>query len=210
MKAKIIFSGLVGMALILGSCGSSNSVVSNGLIQKRKYNKGFFLKSNGQFKTAKGETNEDSKTFAFEKVTDVKETVRPVIAPVNTGVKSVVAQTTVSEVAQNSNLQEKQLAGNERGISSENSKSHFDNFIEKNTQRGVRKIVREKAEKARVAAASGSMSTGEIITLILIIVLIILAFTLLNSLTNGWLGWLVGVILTVVLIVLILRWLGII
>ena len=66
MKAKIIFSGLVGMALILGSCGSSNSVVSNGLIQKRKYNKGFFLKSNGQFKTAKANTKEENTINSVE------------------------------------------------------------------------------------------------------------------------------------------------
>ena len=58
MKTKIIFSGLVGLALILGSCGSSNNVVSNGLIQKRKYKKGFFFKSNTDLRVVRENAKE--------------------------------------------------------------------------------------------------------------------------------------------------------
>ena len=58
MKTKIIFSGLVGLALILGSCVSSNNVVSNGLIQKRKYKKGFFFKSNADLRVVRENAKE--------------------------------------------------------------------------------------------------------------------------------------------------------
>ncbi|MCH2224914.1 MAG: YqaE/Pmp3 family membrane protein [Crocinitomicaceae bacterium] len=43
MKKISVFSLLMITTLILGSCGSSNNVVSNKLISKRKYNKGFFV-----------------------------------------------------------------------------------------------------------------------------------------------------------------------
>lgn len=38
---------IVFIGSILGSCGHSNNVVSSGLIQKRKHNKGWFVKSGG-------------------------------------------------------------------------------------------------------------------------------------------------------------------
>ena len=41
------------VAIIISSCGSSNSVVSNSGISKRKYNKGFFFKPKSNFRTAK-------------------------------------------------------------------------------------------------------------------------------------------------------------
>lgn len=43
MKIRLIFSISVLLSLILGSCASSNDVTGNGILQKRKYNKGFYL-----------------------------------------------------------------------------------------------------------------------------------------------------------------------
>ncbi|MFK8038018.1 MAG: YqaE/Pmp3 family membrane protein [Crocinitomicaceae bacterium] len=40
----LLFTGLLGFVLLQG-CATSNDVVSNGFIQKRKYNKGFFVKT---------------------------------------------------------------------------------------------------------------------------------------------------------------------
>ena len=37
---------LVFTLLVLASCSTSSDVVQNGRINKRKYNKGFFIKSN--------------------------------------------------------------------------------------------------------------------------------------------------------------------
>lgn len=39
--------------MVASSCSTSNNVTSNGLIQKRKYNKGYYVKSNKQIKAKK-------------------------------------------------------------------------------------------------------------------------------------------------------------
>ena len=56
---KLLFINLALIsALILGSCGSSNSVVSNRLISKRKYTKGFHLNKRSKLKSD-GDANAD-------------------------------------------------------------------------------------------------------------------------------------------------------
>lgn len=238
MKTKIIFSGLVGLALILGSCVSSNNVVSNGLIQKRKYKKGFFFKSNADLRVVRENAKEKNSVVVNGENIEIYDGLSADISPsqdLNTslasgkesqatkdliplGMEDVSIQRNLKEttspqfisITKTKNGQRNHQAETNSEVISRKSNKRFDNFVEKNTQRGLLKVMRNKAEQAKMASASGSMSNGEIITLILIIVLIILAFTLLNNLTNGWLGWLVGLILTVALIVLILRWLGII
>ena len=222
MKTKIIFSGLVGLALILGSCGSSNNVVSNGLIQKRKYKKGFFFKSNKDLRVVRENAKEKNSVVVNGENIEIYDGLSADISPsqdlIPFGMEDLSIQRNSKKTFSlqfNSNTKTKngqrnhQVETNSEVISRKSNK-RYDNFVEKNTQRGLLKVMRNKAEQAKMASASGSMSNGEIITLILIVVLIILAFTLLNNLTNGWLGWLVGLILTVALIVLILRWLGII
>lgn len=238
MKTKIIFSGLVGLALILGSCVSSNNVVSNGLIQKRKYKKGFFFKSNKDLRVVRENAKEKNSIVVNGENIEIYDGLSADISPsqdLNTslasgkesqatkdliplGMEDVSIQRNLKEttspqfisITKTKNGQRNHQAETNSEVISRKSNKRFDNFVEKNTQRGLLKVMRNKAEQAKMASASGSMSNGEIITLILIVVLIILAFTLLNNLTNGWLGWLVGLILTVALIVLILRWLGII
>ena len=238
MKTKIIFSGLVGLALILGSCGSSNNVVSNGLIQKRKYKKGFFFKSNKDLRVVRENAKEKNSIVVNGENIEIYDGLSADISPsqdLNTSlalgkesqatkdliplrIEDVSIQRNLKEttspqfisITKTKNGQRNHQAETNSEVISRKSNKRFDNFVEKNTQRGLLKVMRNKAEQAKMASASGSMSNGEIITLILIVVLIILAFTLLNNLTNGWLGWLVGLILTVALIVLILRWLGII
>ena len=238
MKTKIIFSGLVGLALILGSCVSSNNVVSNGLIQKRKYKKGLFFKSNADLRVVRENAKEKNSVVVNGENIEIYDGLSADISPsqdlnrslasgkesqakkdlIPLGMEDVSIQRNLKEttspqfisITKTKNGQRNYQAETNSEVISRKSNKTFDNFVEKNTQRGLLKVMRNKAEQAKMASASGSMSNGEIITLILIVVLIILAFTLLNNLTNGWLGWLVGLILTVALIVLILRWLGII
>ena len=52
MKKVSILSLIAFVAIVISSCGSSNNVVSNNGISKRKYNKGFFFKRNSNLKTA--------------------------------------------------------------------------------------------------------------------------------------------------------------
>ena len=55
MKRLNIIYLFLAMTIVLASCGSSNNVVSNKLISKRKYSKGFHINKNGNYKNS----NED-------------------------------------------------------------------------------------------------------------------------------------------------------
>lgn len=59
MKKVNIFSLILGAILILSSCSTSNSVVSNKLISKRKYTKGFHFNKKTNLKTSKNEVAEN-------------------------------------------------------------------------------------------------------------------------------------------------------
>lgn len=73
MKKVIILSLIAFVAIVISSCGSSNNVVSNNGISKRKYNKGFFFNRKANFKTAntkvkEAELKDDKATAKVEKV----------------------------------------------------------------------------------------------------------------------------------------------
>lgn len=76
MKIKFIFSLTVITALLLGSCGSSNNVVGGGLIQKRKFNKGFYL--NTSAKSNNGSTAESTEKEEIVTLKDIaaEKTIR--------------------------------------------------------------------------------------------------------------------------------------
>ncbi|MDG1333673.1 MAG: YqaE/Pmp3 family membrane protein [Crocinitomicaceae bacterium] len=58
MKKVSIVSLIALIAIVISSCGSSNNVVNNRGISKRKYNKGFFFKRNSNVKTADSQVKE--------------------------------------------------------------------------------------------------------------------------------------------------------
>ena len=62
-------SGLVIAAMVLASCTQSSNVVSSKLIQKRKYNKGIFVRSNSNSTDlAKKESENNDKEVKIERV----------------------------------------------------------------------------------------------------------------------------------------------
>jgi hypothetical protein len=58
MKKITILSFIAFVAIVVSSCGSSNNVVSNHTISKRKYNKGFFFNRNANFKSDEAKAKE--------------------------------------------------------------------------------------------------------------------------------------------------------
>lgn len=58
MKNVRLISAIAGLSIILASCGTSNNVVSNRLLSKRKYTKGFHLNSKGHYKSSKSQDQE--------------------------------------------------------------------------------------------------------------------------------------------------------
>ena len=79
MKLKSTIFGLIASSLLV-SCSTGNEVVSNGKIQKRKYNDGYYVASGNNFK--KDATNPQAKNEAItyntnEEIARVYETAEP-------------------------------------------------------------------------------------------------------------------------------------
>jgi uncharacterized membrane protein YqaE (UPF0057 family) len=55
MKKLVAVNFIIAFVMILGSCGTSNNVVSNRLISKRKYTKGFHINKRSHEKSSKDE-----------------------------------------------------------------------------------------------------------------------------------------------------------
>lgn len=165
MKARLIFSGVIGLALILGSCGSSNSVVSNGLIQKRKYNKGFFMKSNGQFKTAKAEGKEEKSIVVQEEIA-VNNTVRTA-EPV-----SAVAAVQHSEKVTFDMVAEASVSTPVRSASHAATPVKVNATKEIESRKEVRKDVREQVKQLRKKESSSSAVDGMTILLVILAIII--------------------------------------
>jgi uncharacterized membrane protein YqaE (UPF0057 family) len=78
---KLKVAAVLGVAFIVGSCGTSNSVVNGGLISKRKHTKGFHLNlpsSNGSVlakKEINEKNNEKTITLSDVKIQPTKESV---------------------------------------------------------------------------------------------------------------------------------------
>ena len=88
------FLGLVVASLILVSCAQSDKVVNNNLIQKRKYNKGFFIDLKKNKNEAVAVTNTKVEKKAVEvKETEVKNETAPVLVASN---KEVIAETSTA------------------------------------------------------------------------------------------------------------------
>lgn len=217
-KLKSILA-VLSATVILASCGTSNSVVNNGVIQKRKYNKGFFVKSKSHLKTdgedvAKTEKVVDSESETIVFAENVNEVSSNELRQVE-----VSKETSSIERTSLFTEKEKEFGGQVLNKIKNNKATSVIAKLADNIENRVEKVQSASGNHAATnISESNSMSqakggggdTGNLIMLIVLIVLIILAFTLLNNLTNGWLGWLVGLVLTVILIVLILRWLGVI
>ena len=60
--------GLVIAAMVLASCAQSNDVVSSKLMQKRKYNKGFFVRSNSNSTDLAKKDSDNNKEVKIERI----------------------------------------------------------------------------------------------------------------------------------------------
>lgn len=155
------------MALILGSCGSSNNVVSNGLIQKRKYNKGFFLKSNGQFKTAKADVKDEKMYSVSEEVT-VLPKQEMVSAPV------LAKQVVVAQSIQKQMNEAIQASVSTRTTltSKSSAPAHFKTIQNVESRKEVRKEVRQELKHLRKKESSSSAADGYTILLVILAIII--------------------------------------
>jgi len=73
MKKFTIVNLLIAFAFILGACGTSNNVVNNHLISKRKYTKGFHVNKKSNFKNS--DNKQEEEVLAFDAVPEDKKEV---------------------------------------------------------------------------------------------------------------------------------------
>jgi cobalamin biosynthesis Mg chelatase CobN len=209
MKIRLILSAAVLGTLILGSCGTSNEVVGGGILQKRKYNKGFYWNRNDN--TGVSAKNEKS---------EVKEADDQAIRTSDVKVKEVVENETFTaaktfSTSDNSatvtaNITSTQLTGkNNKSVVSKVEKPLG---IGKNTEVDNNEVAKNfkqaMAEKAQVktAVTPSNGNTGNII----LIILLIIAIVVLLSLLPGWIGYIISLVLTILIIYFLLKLLGII
>lgn len=168
MKTKIIFSGLVGLALILGSCGSSNNVVSNGLIQKRKYKKGFFFKSNKDLRVVRENAEEKNSIVVNGENIEIYDGLSADISP---------SQDLNTSLALGKEIQATKdlipLGMGEVSIQSKLKETNSPQFISNTkTKNEVRTSSREKIEQRRKIDSNSTSADDRLILLVILAILI--------------------------------------
>lgn len=108
MKTKVF--AILSAALILGSCGTSNQVVSKGIIAKRKHTKGFFINLPSKNESVLAKKNQEKNEKVTEITTfSVVESPKQVIesAPVSEQIQSEVVLTALNSTpTANDNVKE--------------------------------------------------------------------------------------------------------
>ncbi|MGB1517774.1 MAG: YqaE/Pmp3 family membrane protein [Crocinitomicaceae bacterium] len=166
MKTKIIFSGLVGLALILGSCVSSNNVVSNGLIQKRKYKKGFFFKSNADLRVVRENAKEKNSIVVNGENIEIYDGLSADISPSQDLNKSLALG---KEIQATKDLIP--LGMGEVSIQTKLKETNSPQFISK-TKNEVRTSSREKIEQRRKIDSNSTSADDRLILLVILAILI--------------------------------------
>ena len=168
MKTKIIFSGLVGLALILGSCRSSNNVVSNGLIQKRKYKKGFFFKSNKDLRVVRENAKEKNSVVVNGENIEIYDGLSADISP---------SQDLTTSLALGKEIQATKdlipLGMGEVSIQTKLKETNSPQFISNTkTKNEVRTSSREKIEQRRKIDSNSTSADDRLILLVILAILI--------------------------------------
>ncbi len=168
MKTKIIFSGIVGLALILGSCGSSNNVVSNGLIQKRKYKKGFFFKSNKDLRVVRENAKEKNSIVVNGENIEIYDGLSADISPsqdLNTSLASGKESQATKDLIP--------LGMGEVSIQTKLKETNSPQFISNTkTKNEVRTSSREKIEQRRKIDSNSTSADDRLILLVILAILI--------------------------------------
>lgn len=167
MKKWLYLNLVLVATVILGACSTSNSVVSNKLISKRKYNKGFHINKKAHLKDSK-------ETLASEDLKEEsKETRKSTFRKSNdnsTTVASVSKEEITSEVSEESYEEVSYIESTrfEDNVPSEFSDSEEDIYIAETIQE-------EKPSQNTVSELVESVSSGarpdDTVMLILLIIL---------------------------------------
>ncbi len=195
MKMRLILSAAVLGTLILGSCGTSNDVVGGGILQKRKYNKGFYWNRNVNTKDAETAKDEEVKG-SEEKIAFVEEKSTPVVTT-NDAYNTLAANSDMASVNEteivNTNRTALNTIANE-AVSTVADKS------ENSSKIGVFKAQKEAVKLVKKNSSSPASDVDTILLVILAILIPPLAVFLFEGVTTRFwidlilaiIGWGVG------------------
>ena len=197
MRKLTFINLIIASILILASCSTSNNVVSNRLISKRKYTKGYHINKKSDYKASKDviAEREEIETPTQDVSSTPESSTQEVI-------ETVPVKTADVEVVQESTIAEESSEKSKDIVVTEEHQSENQNLGDE-----IKRTLSQKEMVNRVKKAAASNSElGDILLIILIIVLIIIVFSFLDA----QLGGILGLILAILLIYLILRYFGVI
>lgn len=167
MKMRVILSAAVLGTLILGSCGTSNDVVGGGILQKRKYNKGFYWNRNANTKDSETVKNEEVKASEEEYVVMNENTATPV--------STTSAYSTVESVGDIASVNENEIVNTQkRELTGSSSLTTTKASV--NSTSSTKKINVFKAQKQAVNYLKKNTSSpaSDVATIVLVILAILI------------------------------------
>lgn len=215
---KLLFAQIaVITSLILSSCGTSNQVVSNKLISKRKYTKGFFINT----KDHKNGSNDEIAAKEEKAETNNNKSAEEVILTQAESVTGKENHQQANTGSDNSILNDKQSVSNDNKSTDESFASNRKNnsqFFKGSSLKaenlfkyGKKPIHNSKKSVKHIAKkASSDNSFMQILLIVILVVLLIAIFSFLDSALGGTLSLILGIIVLAFLIWLVLRLLGVI
>lgn len=169
MKKFTLVNMLLAFVLILGSCATNSNVVSNKLISKRKYTKGFHINKKNHYK----DSNED---VAYEKTVEVDKNSSDDKIKVNRKAEKQIKNsiTSISITYEEVTIEETSTEYNEpseyRGMTSDGI---FDQDVQEVTE-VVETTQRNVEETKSVASKASRPDTTDPVMIILLVILCLL------------------------------------
>ena len=192
MKKVSIVSLIAVLAIIISSCGSSNNVVSNNGISKRKYNKGFFFNRKSNLKTADSKVKDadlkENKSIANVEKRKVKKANKSVNITENTSRNETIAELESEETS--NEITNEIFETSNRTSNADLSEDALDlEETENETTRSNERVVETKAsdKNSNAQKSSNRGRAGDVHIVILVILALIippLAVYLFEELTN--------------------------
>lgn len=218
MKKSFVVSLMMITGLIIASCGSSNDVVSNRLISKRKYNKGFFINKKSKLKSDNSE--EEKKDVAVLEREKSSKKVDRKIERANKKLNKELASSNeysmVTDVNTENYLKElKKREESEWAIKRLEDNAESDEVSnpwlgDMNNPNGVEDNSISEEDANTETASNAYTRNGSSLLQIILIILLIIAIIALLSLLPHWISWILSVIFLAIVIWLLLRILGVI
>lgn len=193
MKRLIIASlSAVILASGISSCSSSESVVSNNFLQKRKYNKGFH-KSTRKSKNNNEKNNIETLAFNDNNFVEKKEFKNNVaINPTKTPQETTTKVSVKNEITQNNSIGETTIKKGKKATENYNKN---ESIISKT----INKVEKNIIKNSNVASVSNTENTQDVNTLLLYILCFFIPFLAVGIVTD----WNVGTVLLNLLLCLL-------